>query len=115
MTLKKDSILVEFSFSKGFEWIKKAKSPDKIIKHVCPPLYCRKLLIWAVKNHIYVSGQVFTKKERFFFLNFGHLTPGITEKKVPPRHESRYIGSTLDVVYRKLKVVEAPITFAIGS
>jgi hypothetical protein len=43
------------------------------------------------------------------------LTPGITEKKVPPRHQSRYIGSTLDVVYRKLKVVEAPITFAIGS
>ena len=43
------------------------------------------------------------------------LTPGITEKKVPPRHQSRYIGSTLDVVYRKLKVVEALITFAIGS
>jgi hypothetical protein len=41
------------------------------------------------------------------------LTPGITEKKVPPRHQSRYIGSTLGVVYRKLKVVEAPITFAI--
>jgi hypothetical protein len=43
------------------------------------------------------------------------LTPGITEKRVPPRHQSRYIGSTLDVVYRKLNVVEAPITFAIGS
>jgi hypothetical protein len=43
------------------------------------------------------------------------LTPGITEKKVPPRHQSRYIGSTLDVVYRKPKVVEAPITFGIGS
>jgi hypothetical protein len=43
------------------------------------------------------------------------LTPGITEKKVPPRHQSRYIGSTWDIVYRKLKVVEAPITFAIGS
>jgi hypothetical protein len=43
------------------------------------------------------------------------LTPGITEKKVPPRHQSRYIGSTLDVAYRKLKVVEAPITFALGS
>jgi hypothetical protein len=43
------------------------------------------------------------------------LTPGIIEKKVPPRHQSRYIGSTLDVVHRKLKVVEAPITVAIGS
>ena len=43
------------------------------------------------------------------------LTPGITEKKVPPRHQSGYIGSTFDVVYRKLTVVEAPITFAIGS
>jgi hypothetical protein len=43
------------------------------------------------------------------------LTPGITEKKVPPRHQSRYIGSTLNVVYRKLKAVESPITFAIGS
>ena len=81
MTLKKDSILVEFSFSKGFEWIKKAKSPDKIIKHVCPPLYCRKLLIWAVKNHIYVSGQVFTKKERFFFLKFWALNPWNHRKK----------------------------------
>jgi hypothetical protein len=43
------------------------------------------------------------------------LTPGIAEKKVPPRHQNRYIGSTLDVNYRKLKAVEAPITFAIGS
>jgi hypothetical protein len=36
-------------------------------------------------------------------------------KKVSPRHQSRYIGSTLDVVYRKLKVVDASITFAVGS
>ena len=43
------------------------------------------------------------------------LTPGITEKKVPPKHQSRYIGSSLDVVYKKLKVVEAPITSAIES
>jgi hypothetical protein len=42
------------------------------------------------------------------------LTPGIAEKKVPPSHQSRYIGSTLNFVYRKLKVVEAPITFSIA-
>jgi hypothetical protein len=34
---------------------------------------------------------------------------------VLPGDNNGYIGSTLDVVYRKLKVVEAPITFAIGS
>jgi hypothetical protein len=44
-----------------------------------------------------------------------NLTPRITEKKVPPRHQSPYIGPTLDVNYKKLKAVEAPITFAIGS
>jgi hypothetical protein len=54
------------------------------------------------------SGGKITKKIMF-------LTPGIIEKKVSPRHQSRYIGSTLNVVYRKLKVFEAPITFAIGS
>jgi hypothetical protein len=57
--------------------------------------------------------------KRFFtilkIILFNSLTPGITEKKVPPRHQSRYIGSTLDVVYRKLKVVKVPITFAIES
>jgi hypothetical protein len=43
------------------------------------------------------------------------LTPGITEKKVSPRHQSRYIGSTLDVVNKKLKIVEALVTFSIGT
>ena len=41
--------------------------------------------------------------------------PGITEKTFPPGHQSPDIGPTLDVVYRKLKVVEAPFTSAIGS
>jgi hypothetical protein len=58
----------------------------------------------------------YSDAERIFFKEpLIPLTPGITEKKVSPRHQSRYIGSTLDVVYRKLKVVEASITFAIGS
>ena len=51
----------------------------------------------------------------FFIKKYYSLTPGITEKKVPPRHQSRCIGYTLAVAYRKFKVVEAPITFAIGS
>jgi hypothetical protein len=44
-----------------------------------------------------------------------NFNPWNHRKNVPPRHQSRYIGSTLDVLYKKLKVVEAPITFAIGS
>jgi hypothetical protein len=43
------------------------------------------------------------------------LNPWNHRKKIPPRHQSRYIGSTLDVVHIKLKEVEAPITFAIVS
>jgi hypothetical protein len=41
------------------------------------------------------------------------INPWNHRKNYPPRHHSQYIGSTLDVVYRK--VVEASITFAIGS
>jgi hypothetical protein len=37
-------------------------------------------------------------------------------RKVPPRHQSQYIGSTLDIVNSKLvQVVETPITFALGN
>jgi hypothetical protein len=44
---------------------------------------------------------------------FYGLIPGITEKKVPPRHQSRYIGFTLNAVYRKSRAVGVSIFFCI--
>jgi hypothetical protein len=71
----------------------------------------------AEKRYYLDINCIITNFQSTFLKNTTPFTPGITEKKVPPRHQSRYryIGSTLNVVYRKLKEVEAPITFAIGS
>ena len=59
--------------------------------------------------------KYFLNVEKIFiiFINFQKfkisLTPVSTEKKVPPRHQSLYIGSTFDVDYRKPKVVGVSI------
>ena len=39
------------------------------------------------------------------------LTPCEHIKKVPPRRQSQYIGSSLDVVYRKLKEEKQGIAY----
>jgi hypothetical protein len=40
------------------------------------------------------------------------LTPVSTEKKVPPRHQSLYMGIFFNADYRKPKVVGVSIIFA---
>jgi hypothetical protein len=95
-------------------FLKKQKFENSVVTKVA----------WIIKHYfdgilrrIYKPSKKFSSRAHIrIFQNAPRtLTPGTTEKKVPPRHQSRYIGSTLDVVYRRLKVVEAPITFAIKS
>jgi hypothetical protein len=61
--------------------------------------------------------EIYKTYEKIYFVqDFSKVNPWNHRKKVPPRHQSRYIGTTSDVVYRKLKgVVEASIIFAKGN